>query len=69
MKLKNVLPHSFLFYQNFMANGQKTNDVCLVKQYYTIELAPLSKTYKKGDSGSEVLKIKEWLMLRQLNQH
>ncbi|MFY0602740.1 MAG: M15 family metallopeptidase [Flavobacteriaceae bacterium] len=41
----------------------------LVKKSYLKEISPLSKSYKKGDKGEEVLKIKEWLMLWQLNEN
>lgn len=41
----------------------------LVKTSYLEELAPLSKSYQLGDSGAEVIKIKEWLMLWQLDEN
>ena len=42
---------------------------CLVKTHYLDELKPLSKTYSEGDTGPEVKRIKEWLILWQLNQY
>jgi len=45
------------------------NGELLVKKSYLEEIKPLSKSYKLGDSGSEVTKIKEWLMLWQLNSN
>ena len=44
-------------------------DHLLVKTAYLKEIAPLTKTYTKGDSGPEIVKVKEWLMLWQLNQN
>ena len=41
----------------------------LVKTAYLDELKPLQKTYKIGDEGDEVIKIKEWLMLWQLDEN
>ncbi len=49
--------------------AQIMEDKLLVKQSYLKEIAPLSKTYTKGDTGYDVLKIKEWLMLWQLNEN
>lgn len=69
MKTKNKILHSFLTLLTIKMSGQILNDTCLVKQEYLKELAPLTKVYKNGDSGSEVLKIKEWLMLWQLNEN
>ena len=42
---------------------------CLVKTHYLDELTPISTTYKEGDTGSEVKRIKEWLILWQLDQY
>ena len=42
---------------------------CLVKTHYLDELKPISTTYKEGDTGSEVKRIKEWLILWQLDQY
>lgn len=69
MITKNIILHSFLTLLTINMSGQILNDTCLVKQEYLKELAPLTKVYKNGDSGSEVLKIKEWLMLWQLNEN
>lgn len=41
----------------------------LIKTSYLNEIQPLSQTYQRGDSNPEVKKIKEWLMLWQLNQN
>ena len=42
---------------------------CLVKTHYLDELKPLSKIYSEGDTGPEVKRIKEWLILWQLDQY
>ena len=34
------------------------SQTCLVKTHYLDELKPLSKTYKEGDTGPEVKRIK-----------
>lgn len=56
-----ILPHSTI--------GQATNDELLVKRAYLDEISPLKKSYRLGDKGNKVLKIKEWLMLWQLNEN
>lgn len=45
-----------------------TNEL-LVKKHYLKEMAPLTKTYVEGGCSPEVLKIKEWLMLWELNEN
>jgi hypothetical protein len=51
-------------------NGKNNDqDTLLLKRSYLKEISAISKTYKKGDKGAEVLKIKEWLMLWQLNEN
>ena len=44
-------------------------DELLVKRDYLKEIAALSQTYTIGDTSEEVLKIKEWLLLWQLNEN
>jgi hypothetical protein len=41
----------------------------LLKKDYLKEIAPLQRDYKIGDSGHNILKMKEWLMLWQLNEN
>lgn len=53
----------------FSMNAQTTSEGLLVKKSYLKEIAPLSKSYTTGDKGKEVLKIKEWLTLWQLNEN
>lgn len=52
-------------------NQQRSNvdNELLVNKHYLEEIAPLSKSYSKGDKGKEVIKIKEWLMLWQLDEN
>jgi len=45
------------------------NNTLLIKKSYLNEIAPLSKTYSKGDIHDEIVKIKEWLILWQLNMN
>lgn len=51
-----------------LSSAPVENGNLLVKRSYLQELAPLSQSYKLGDSGPEVVKIKEWLMLWQFNE-
>lgn len=69
MKTKTILITALHFIMTNLINAQNQRDTLMVKQSYLKELAPLSKTYQKGDSGSEVRKIEEWLMLWQLNEN
>lgn len=48
---------------------QKNTENLLVKTSYLKEIQPFAKEYKKGDSGENVQKIEEWLMIWQLNQN
>jgi hypothetical protein len=47
----------------------KNSPTLLIKKQYLNELKKLTKIYKKGDIGPDILKIKEWLKLWQLNQN
>ena len=69
MKTKTILITALHFIMTNLINAQNQRDTLMVKQSYLKELAPLSKTYQKGDSGSEVRKIEEWIMLWQLNEN
>ena len=49
--------------------GQTSNNELLVKRAYLNEISPLKKSYRLGDKGYDVLRIKEWLYLWQLNEN
>ena len=44
-------------------------DELLVKKYYLKELTPLKKNYQLGDDDEDIIKIKQWLMLWQLDEN
>ena len=73
--MKKILVVSLFFYsllgcgQLKKENSNHTMKELMVNKYYLKEIEPLSKTYIKGDRGEEVIKIKEWLMLWQLDQN
>ncbi len=71
LKLINTIFYILTFFMIFSCKttAQIMEDKLLVKQSYLKEIAPLSKTYTKGDTGYDVLKIKEWLMLWQLDEN